>query len=66
MFFFAIIGKLWKALSAGFWNVMGLAIGLNLFFGTAFYFAERHAQEGLTWVDPIPGSESWFLIKGIR
>ena len=53
MFIFAIIGKLWKVLSAGFWTVIGLAIALNFLFGTAFYYAERHVQEGLTWIDSL-------------
>lgn len=29
------------------------AVGLNLLFGTAFYFAERDAAEGLTYVDSL-------------
>lgn len=53
MFIIAIIGKIWKALSGAFWTVIGFAIALNILFGTAFYYAERSVQEGLTWVDAI-------------
>jgi voltage-gated potassium channel len=34
-------------------RVILFALGLNLFFGTLFYFAEKNAQDGLTYLDSI-------------
>lgn len=33
--------------------ILLFALGLSVVFGTAFYFAERDAQAGLTWLDSI-------------
>ncbi len=35
------------------WKVVQIATGLNLLFGIGFYFAERHHQDGLTFIDSI-------------
>lgn len=35
------------------WKIMVVAAGLNLVFGVGFYFAERHHQDGLTFIDSI-------------
>ena len=53
MYFFGLVGKIWKMIRVSIVSVVGWALLLNVVFGTAFYFAERNAQEGLTYVDSL-------------
>jgi len=48
----AIVAKLWRFLNTGFLSVLAWAVGLNFFFGTAFYFAERGVQD-ITYGDSL-------------
>lgn len=53
MFIITWIGKLWQKLEASAWIVLSWAMAFNIFFGVAFYYAERDVQEGLTLVDSL-------------
>ncbi len=52
MYIISFIAKLWRVLNTGFLSVMLWAVGLNVFFGVAFYFAERNAQD-ITFIDAL-------------
>ena len=53
MFLISWIGKLWQKLETNTWTVLAWALGLNIMFGVAFYYAERNVQEGLTLIDSL-------------
>ena len=53
MLIFQIINKLWRFAKTGPLTILVWAAGLNIVFGVAFYFVERDAQEGLTFLDSL-------------
>lgn len=53
MFIISLVAKLRQLFTFNLFQILFWALVLDLLFGTAFYFAEREAQEGLTWADSI-------------